>query len=226
MKRIIFTALSAVLLSGCVAWRTSTVEDWAEKGERRIGRGPGAEDAVFLHWHRDFYRQDGGGRVSVGLFPGIGQAWVDGSVNGVGFGNSCWVMPLESIGANCLLLLPTLSSLFVAPFTDAPLSSLGFIGCHRWDIPPLVKKLESGPEETLLVYDEKRAVEVPAASGATGTSPDGTVLFSAYPGFKRLMETVKARGRADVLFDDGKSRRRFTCSKLRADALVYRDVKN
>ena len=225
MRRLVLISVAALLLSGCVAWRNASVEAWEDTSSRRILRGPGAEDAVALQCRRDLYRTDRGDRTAAGLFPGIGQAWIDSSVNGVTLGHSYWVIPLESLGANLLLGLPTLSSLFVAPFTDATLSSLGIIGCHRWDFPPSHQKIEDGEAELVLVYDADRAVPSSSAVVEPVRAADGTPVYSAYPGFAKLLETVRKNGRADVRFADDPARlRRFSRSKLAKDALVYTDI--
>ena len=225
MRRPILISVVALLLSGCVAWRNESVETWDDTAARHILRGPGAEDAVALQWRHDLYRTDRGDRTAVGLFPGIGQAWIDGSVNGVTLGHSYWVIPFESLGANLLLGLPTLSSLFVAPFADATLSSLGIVGCHRWDLPASRQKIEDGESELVLVYDADRAVPPPPAVAEPVRTADGTPVYSSYPGFARLLEAVRKSGRADVRFADDPARlRRFTLSKLAKDALVYADV--
>lgn len=224
MKRLFPILLLAGLLSGCMTWRDSE-KVWADSQEKRIIGGPGSEDTVCFHWHRDRYLVDKGTRLSVGIFPGIGQAWVDDSVDGVDYVNSLWLIPIGSVFANLVVLAPTISSLFIAPFDEASLSSFGFIGCHRWSIKPTEERIRRGPAERVLLRHAESKWQAPAGDVRTGTSADGTLLFLEYPGFDRLLATVKTKGKADVKVGGGQvAYRRFHLSKHVPDGLAYRDV--
>lgn len=223
MKSLVCAAVAGLMLSGCVCMKDDRTE-WVELADRRVGSGPGSEDGRFVFWHRDQYLFDPGTRLSVGVFPGWGQAWVDGSVDGVSFANSLWFLPIWSTFANLVFLAPTFSSLFVAPCVEAKLSSFGFLGCHRWSVDPVEERVRTGPRETVVLTDESKPAWQEGAL-APGKSGDGTTLYLAYPGFGRLLAEVKAKGQADVMFDRGPSAyRRFRLSKNVPDALVYRDV--
>lgn len=224
MRRLFFALVLCGLCSGCVAWRESETK-WADAQEKRIARGPGSEDAVFLHWHHDKYLVDSGIRMSVGILPGLGQSWIDGSVDGVDFVNSLWLIPVGSVFANLVFLAPTISSLFFAPFGDADLTSFGFIGCHRWSAPATREIVRRGPEERVVLRDPDKRWTPASGSERTSLSADGTMRYRVYPGFDVLFATVKKEGKADVMFEDGSgSYRRFSLSKLASEGLVYKDV--
>ena len=228
MKRILRYLLLVIVIvcAGCVVIKGRSSK-WEESQWETTVPGPGDIDLSFKNWRKNKIVYDDGSRISIGLFPGMGEMIDNGRVKWEEFDSDNWSdYFLSSVFGQCVFLAPTISSLIISPFNTHPdndASVYGLFGCHRWNSSSSLNLTERGPTQQLAVAsgNAKPAADI----FPIGKSGDGTRLYSEYPGSDKLYEEVALYGAVDVMFTNGNEVvRRFSKSENVKQALVYRDI--
>lgn len=224
MKRILIVC--CLLCAGCVVINGRS-SNWEESQLETTAPGPGDIDLSFENWSKNKIEYDDGSRISIGIFPGMGEMIEIGRVKWNVWDSENWFdfFYYSTVG-QCLFLAPTIYSLIISPFDTHPgndASVYGLLGCHRWNSSSSRYLTERGPTQQLAMASGNTK---PAADTfLIGKSGDGTRLYFEYPGSEKLYEEVVLYGAVDVMFTNGNEVvRRFSKSEHVKRALVYRDI--